>query len=207
VFHVDNSTVAVPSGWTSVASGSFGIVGWAVGWINYVSGVSSLTFTVGTASSRYAEAIIGAFTGIDTTTPVAGTPAYTASGSSQSSSTYPDPPSADVGTSSLVICAGMRANGGIADGTFSAPTGYTAINTLLGGSVAFAYSSSLLSGTQNPAAFGGATLTGTWDGWNGFTAGLAAAVANVAMTPGQGTPTLMGRGVSLAHTICLPDQP
>lgn len=139
----------------------------------------STTWTVGNGvNSRYVEIYVIALTGCNTSTPTQGTPVYSTP-SSGGATHNPDPPSADVGTSGLVIICGCFLDG--ATGLWTAPSGYTILSDISTGAIAFAYSSSLLSGTQNPGAFSGASTSNTfW--WDGATVGLAAA-ASETITP------------------------
>jgi hypothetical protein len=178
----DNTTIALPSGWTPFGlAGTAGLLNWCAGYVVRGGSNPNLTFTVGTASNRYVEIYIIALTGVDNSNPISGSIGYDATGNAAAnSSTFPNPPSTNVGTNALILIAGAKYAGAATSSDWTHPV-YTTLNTVDEGFIGFAYSPTLLSGTQDPAAFanGAAGTTGLT---NGFTVGFAAA-ASETITP------------------------
>jgi hypothetical protein len=176
------TSIVMPTGWTTVTGcgSSQGILFWTCGYIVRGASDPSLTWTIGSSASRYVEIFAIALTGVDTTTPVVNFSLGT--GFNGNVTVLPDPPSvADCGTNSQVVIFGAKRTGPTDDTTddlWVAPSGYTLLATNPSGCVvngtncgttgAFAYSTSLLSSTQDPGAFSDGA-TGTVDGWHGIT--------------------------------------
>jgi hypothetical protein len=201
------TSVTMPAGWTQVTScsGSQGIFQWVCGYIVRGGSNPSLTWTVGTSNSRYVEIFAIALTGVDNATPITGS--AVGIGFNGNVSVVPDPPSASIGSGALVVTTGGKRSGPLddTDDLWTPPSGYTILATTVpsctpssatcGTHLALAYSSTVLSDTQDPAAFTG-NATGTFDGWHGATIGFKDAGGGGG-GGGSVIPSLMLGGVGL----------
>jgi hypothetical protein len=167
------TSVTIPTGWTLLGGGVSGLLQVAVGWVRWnASSKPSLTFTIGTASTRTPEAHLGAFRGCHVTSPIVNYDegAFAIAGVG----TNCDPPAVDAGTNGLVVTGAARA---LEYTTMAPPAGYTMrSNVAIQMTSGFASSSSdaLLSGTQDPGGFTG-QVSGSDTIWHGFSLALAPA--------------------------------
>lgn len=115
-----NSTIADPSGWTTehtrALNGQFNALS---AWIQRGASAPDLTFT--SSASKYMDCVVGAFRGIDTSSPLDSVSA--SGGASTSGADHPDPPvTTAVGSNTMAVCLGTNWLGITGD-----PSGYTRV--------------------------------------------------------------------------------
>jgi hypothetical protein len=176
----NTATVGLPSGWTSISSGTAGTsFKWALGWIARTGSAPSYAFTC--TPSAFRQVIVARISGADTTAPIDAAPSP-ASGTSATG----DSPSATATTSEGLALAWLAHWSG--SNPFVAPTGYTLRGNTGNSDIGLASKTLSVSGAEDPAAWGAAS--GGSGEWRAFTLILAPVAAGSVDKSGSDSATL-----------------
>lgn len=149
-----STTLGIPSGWTSLASGNAGTdYRYNLAWIRRGASAPSLVWTMSTSAYRAVHLL--AYSGCITT----GNPyeAFSNGGTTANDTTSLNPPSVTtLSANSFVICGGVDYSG--ANFVWTAPTGYTKRSEDVSGQQydgVLAEKKIVTAGAEDPAAFSG----------------------------------------------------
>ena len=146
------SSISVPSGWTTLFSGT-GTNSQMRYNIHYiVRGSSAPSYSYTMSSSSYREIHIMCFSGVDTTTPI---DASQFGSSGNGTNTNPDPPAiTPASNDALALAIGQNWSG--SNPAWSAPSGYTMCSdNTSGNDYALAIKQLASAASENPGAFSG----------------------------------------------------